>query len=299
MIDAGKVSVIVNCRNGDKYLLRALESILSQTYENLEVIFWDNQSTDNSAEIFKSIIDVRFRYFYAANLTNLYSARNAAVEKSVGELVAFLDVDDWWEPTKLAKQVDQFDSAEIGLVYSNYYRYDESSKIIKTVFKTPLPSGFLTDQLVRNYTIGLLTIVVRRSAFEYVAGFNGEYNIIGDFDFVLRVSASYKIGVVSEPLAFYRWHEENLSKTNSWQRIGELDHWALALKRDNPKIYIKHSTTIARMISYHRAVDETLSGAKAKAIMSALKTFSVKKILIIVTINLVPIKKLKSLVSWY
>jgi len=299
MIDAGKVSVIVNCRNGEKYLLQALESILSQTYENLEVIFWDNQSTDNSAKIFKSIIDVRFRYFYAPNLTNLYSARNSAVEKSVGELVAFLDVDDWWEPTKLAKQVNLFDSADVGLVYSNYYRHDESSQITKTVFKTPLPSGILTNQLIHNYTIGLLTIIVRRSAFEYVGGFTGEYNIIGDFDFVIRVSASYKIGVVSEPLAFYRWHAENLSKTNSWQRIGEFEHWALALKRDNPMIYVKNSITIARMISYHRAIDQTLSGAKAKAIMSSLRTFSVKRILIIATLNLVPIKKLKSLVSWY
>lgn len=299
MTEVGKVSVIVNCRNGEKYLLCALESILSQTYENWEVIFWDNQSTDNSAKIFKSISDVRFRYFYAPNLTNLYSARNYAIEKSVGELIAFLDVDDWWEPSKLAKQLKLFDRADIGLVYSNYYRYDESSKSTKTVFKAPLPSGILTNQLIRNYKIGLLTIVVRRSAFEYVSGFTGEYNIIGDFDFVIRVSSRYEIGVVSEPLAFYRWHAENLSRTSSRQMARELEHWGIALKRENSSIYIENSKTIARLISYQRAVDETLSGTKVKAIMSALGTFSAKRILIIVLLNLFPITKLKSLVSWY
>ena len=297
MVETGKVSVIVNCRNGEKYLLSALESILSQSYENLEVIFWDNQSTDHSAKIFKSISDVRFRYFYAPTFTNLYSARNLAIEKSVGELIAFLDVDDWWEPFKLARQVKLFESADVGLVYSNYYRYEESSKITKTVFKAPLPSGNLTNQLIQNYQVGLLTIVVRKRAFEYVSGFTGKYNIIGDFDFVIRISSNYKIGVVSEPLAFYRWHDENLSKTNTGQTVAEFEDWKITIEKDNPAIYIENSTSIARLISYHRAVDETLSGTKIKAIMSAFRTFSAQKIIIILVFNLVPVTKLKKLLG--
>ena len=60
MSNQSLVSVIINCFNGDKYLQQALDSIIAQTYENLEVIFWDNQSTDKSAEIFKSYKDLRF-----------------------------------------------------------------------------------------------------------------------------------------------------------------------------------------------------------------------------------------------
>ena len=79
------VSVIMNCFNGEQYLSQAVKSVLDQDYDNFEVIFWDNQSTDNSASIFKSFNDKRLKYFYANKHTNLYEARNHAIEKSNGE----------------------------------------------------------------------------------------------------------------------------------------------------------------------------------------------------------------------
>jgi len=91
----------MNAFNGEKYLREALDSVLKQSYANWELIFWDNQSTDKSSEIFLSYDDDRLKYFYAPSHTPLYEARNYAVEKSEGEFLAFLDVDDWWLPTKL------------------------------------------------------------------------------------------------------------------------------------------------------------------------------------------------------
>ena len=91
------VSVIINCFNGEKYLSEAINSVLLQTYKNWELIFWDNQSSDRSAEIALSYDDPRIKYFYASKHTLLYEARNQAIEKSKGEFIAFLDVDDWWE----------------------------------------------------------------------------------------------------------------------------------------------------------------------------------------------------------
>ena len=71
------VSVIINCFNGEKYLLEALDSVITQTYNNWEIIFWDNQSTDKSAEIFKSYKDSRLKYYYASSHADiLYEARN-------------------------------------------------------------------------------------------------------------------------------------------------------------------------------------------------------------------------------
>ena len=64
MSDQPLVSIIINCFNGEKYIRKALDSVLTQTYENWEIIFWDNQSKDKSAEIFKSYDDKRFKYFY-------------------------------------------------------------------------------------------------------------------------------------------------------------------------------------------------------------------------------------------
>ncbi len=97
------VSVIMNCFNGEQYLREAIDSVIAQTYQNWELIFYDNQSIDNSAEIFKTYNDKRLRYFYASNHTLLYEARNNAIQYASGYFLAFLDVDDWWDPLKLEK----------------------------------------------------------------------------------------------------------------------------------------------------------------------------------------------------
>ena len=115
------VSIIVNCYNGDKYLSEALDSILNQTYKNWELIFWDNQSNDKSAEIFKSHKDSRFKYYCANEHTSLYKARNLAIEKSNGDFIAFLDTDDLWNENKLQLQMPYFNDSKVGLVFSNLW----------------------------------------------------------------------------------------------------------------------------------------------------------------------------------
>ena len=84
-----KVSIIMNCYNGEEYLREAINSVIAQTYENWELIFWDNRSTDNSAQIFQEFKDIRFRYFLAPSHTLLYEARSMAMQKVSGEYIAF------------------------------------------------------------------------------------------------------------------------------------------------------------------------------------------------------------------
>ena len=102
------VSIIMSCFNGEKYLSKALESIIDQEYQNWELIFWDNQSNDNSSIIFKKYDDERFKYFYAESHTYVSEARTKAIKNANGEILAFLDVDDWWEKNKLSNQIELF-----------------------------------------------------------------------------------------------------------------------------------------------------------------------------------------------
>ena len=102
------VSIIMNCFNGEKYLIESLKSIQNQNYKNWELIFWDNKSTDRSKTIFKKFKDKRFKYYYAKKFTNLYTARNLAIKKAKGKILTFLDVDDLWTSNKLLKQVNFF-----------------------------------------------------------------------------------------------------------------------------------------------------------------------------------------------
>jgi len=139
----------MNCYNGEKYLQEALDSVIAQTYQNWEIIFWDNQSTDSSAEILQSNDDVRLKYFSAPKHTNLSEARNFAIKQASGEFYAFLDVDDWWDTKKLEKQIPFFDDAEVGLVYGNYWYVDEINSIQYPLYRNALPSGYVTDALLK------------------------------------------------------------------------------------------------------------------------------------------------------
>ena len=228
------ISILVNCFNGEKFLDQALNSIIRQTYENLEVIFWDNQSTDNSAKIFsKYLKDKRFKYYLSSRHTTQYTARSEAMGKARGELVAFLDVDDYWDSDKLSKQVQLFDDKKIGLVYSNFYWKDELNGKEYAAYKVDLPSGYIVKNLLLKYRVGLLTIMIRRSAYNSLSkGFDSQYNVIGDFDLIMRMSLDYKFSYVAEPLAFCRWHGGNMQITHKNEYFSELKNWILIMSKD-------------------------------------------------------------------
>ena len=156
------VSIIMNCHNGQTYLGQALKSIIGQNYKNWELIFWDNKSSDRSAEIFKSIKDKRLKYFYSEKKTVLYKARNLAIKKARGQFLAFLDVDDFWRKDKLSKQLIKFKNKKIGLVYSNFFKYyGKNNK--KIAHNHKLPEGKVTKKIIKDYSVGMLTIIVRKS----------------------------------------------------------------------------------------------------------------------------------------
>ena len=84
------VSIMMNCYNGEKYLREAIESVLAQTFQNWELIFWDNQSTDQSANIFKSYKDPRLKYFLSPEHTDLGGGRAKAFQHLKGEFIAMM-----------------------------------------------------------------------------------------------------------------------------------------------------------------------------------------------------------------
>src|ERR1035441_6876343 len=91
-----RVSVVMNGFNGERYLRAAIDSVVAQTFQDWELIFWDNASTDGSAEIVRSYGDARLRYFRGERTVPLGAARKLALEKVRGEWIGFLDTDDLW-----------------------------------------------------------------------------------------------------------------------------------------------------------------------------------------------------------
>lgn len=216
------VSILMNCFNGDRYLREAIDSVINQTYQNWELIFWDNQSTDKSKDIFFSYKDARFKYYYAVEHTTLYKARLEAEKKTSGKVIAFLDVDDWWYPEKLERQIILFEDESVGLVYSNCNLYNESQKKYKLFTYLNLPSGYVIKDLAKNYVVLLPTLCIRKEVFSLEGGFNCKYHIIGDYDLVMRIANKYRIETIQDPLSVYRIHKNSETKKYKDLQVQEL-----------------------------------------------------------------------------
>ena len=265
-------SIIVNCYNGSRFLRQSLDSIVAQTYQNWELIFWDNQSTDDSAVIFSSYIDPRFRYFYATRHTLLYEARNLAVEKSSGDLIAFLDVDDLWLPDKLAQQVQLFQDPEVGFSCTNYYIRNDLKSTQSLAYSSSLPAGRVLDVLLQHYYVGMLTLLVRRSSLKNdIAPFDPRYHIIGDYDLVIRLSAISKLAVIQQPMAVYRIHGDNESSRHRKLQAHELELWNTE-NSHNPLVSNSRSFyAVSHMIAYQKALANLFDGSKLDALRSVIK----------------------------
>lgn len=260
------ITVVMNCFNGEKYLRQAIDSVIAQTWQNWELIFWDNQSTDRSAEIFRSYSDPRMKYFYAPKHTYLYAGRNYALEKASGEFLAFLDVDDWWEPEKLARQIPMFDDPEVAIVCSNYRVVNELKGKSWIAMKAPPPAGHVLSSLCADYFVALLTLMVRRAALQGLDHvFDSRFHVIGDFDLVLRLAARWKLACVADPIANYRIHGANETGKHRVLQISELETWVEKMAGDPVVSQELRSGDFGARLAYIKGMNELLDGRKAKA----------------------------------
>lgn len=284
------VSVIMNCFNGEKYLAEAIESVFAQSYKNWEIIFWDNQSNDKSAELFLSYRDKRLKYFYAERHDLLYEARNHAIQKACGELIAFLDVDDFWEANKLFLQVNLFNDSKVGFSCGNYWISNESTKEKKIGLKRKIPSGKVLKNLLSCYSVGMLTLIVRKKAIDDLEQvFNPTYSIIGDFDFVIKIaSKGWHLSPIQEPIATYRLHDKNQTKISNALHELELRHWTSYKKKYCFTPWDREYRYLSNSLNYVIALNYLRSGNRRSAIKIAHEMpFGLYKIRVI-SMSLVP-----------
>lgn len=221
-----QVSIILNCFNGEKYLKDALESVVNQTYNNWELVFWDNKSNDGSKKILDLYVSEKLKYYRSNVHTSLYEARNLAVKECKGEFIAFIDADDYWEKDKLEKQIKLFENKNVGVVYGNLWIYNEKLKKKKIFSNKKLLKGIIFEKIFSNYNIGVITSVIRKKILtQNNISFENSYNHIGDFDLFIKLSKICEFDAIQEPVATYRVHGENLSLKNAEKEIAEMKKW--------------------------------------------------------------------------
>lgn len=226
------ISIVVNCYNGEKYLRDTLESIQKQKYNNWELIFWDNQSSDNSKKIFKNFNDRRFKYFYADQHTSLYQARNLACEKANGDFIAFLDCDDEWYEDFLSERETFFENDFYDYSYANSYLFFEKSnkKILHANKK--LSNGLIYDFLAKDYLVTISSLIIKKKLIKEIGPFNQEFNIIGDFDFVMKISKTKQAYAIQNPLLQIRIHGNNFHDKNRKMFFREFKKWFFYQQKD-------------------------------------------------------------------
>lgn len=252
------VSVIMNCRNAQEYLKEAIESVYAQSYPYWEIIFWDNASTDSSADIAKSY-STKLRYYRNTQYSALGSARNQALQEARGEYIAFLDCDDQWLPQKLLKQVNLMQElSEINFIYSNYFRLimpQTNSPVL--ALKGHQPEGDVFKSFLYNYPVNLQTVMLRTSAiYESGVKFDDTLEVSEEFDFFMRILFTSKALYINEPLAIYRLHQNMSSQKLIHKYPDEMSYVLNKLKNLNGFIkqkYIKEIKYYEAKIGYSHA----------------------------------------------
>jgi len=217
-------SVIMNCYNCDKYLKVALESVLFQSYTNLEIIFWDNQSNDKSASIVKSYKDKRIHYFLAKKFTPLGEARNLAINKARGKWIAFLDCDDIWDLNKLFNirteiQYSRYDN--LALIYSKSYFIDHKNDIISN--KSYIISGNIyKDLLIKGNFIVFSSIIIKRDILISSGKINANLQYCPDYELLLKITKYFNTVGINKYLTLYRVHNESITSTKLFENNTEV-----------------------------------------------------------------------------
>lgn len=205
-----KVSVIIPTYNRCKYLNFAIQSVLHQTYANWELLVIDDGSSDDTSSVIQEYIgkDKRIRSFRLKN-GGVARARSVGIKEAKGEYVAFLDDDDYYLPHKLELQVNYLEkNPQHIFVYGQADYVDSQGNYIKTVPGNPVRTY---GELIQESVIFPTTIMVRRSAFEEFGYFRSSLKTCEDYDMWLRIARKYPFAFISEPVAKYRRHRNNVT----------------------------------------------------------------------------------------
>lgn len=251
------VSVIINCLNGERYLPAALDCLKGQTFQDFEIIFWDNGSIDGSADIAQAY-GPRLKYFKSKQTVTLGEARNMAIAQSCGKYIAFLDCDDLWRPGKLQKQVDLFErNDKLGLVCTDT-EICKGKKFLHNLFTLAKPArGNAFGQLMVRQWISMSSAMVSKVALDSIAAkaqavtpvkddewFDVSLNVCEEADVFYRIAHDWEIDYIDEPLTVWRIHDSN----TTFEKFGQFAEETIRIINKHRKLYPGYDKEYADII---------------------------------------------------
>jgi len=233
-----KVSVIIPVYNVEQYVAQTLESVLAQTYTNLEIIIVDDESPDRSIDICRRYSDPRIQIIQQKN-RGLAGARNTGIRQATGDYIALLDSDDLWLPNKIQRQVDHLESSpQVGVSFCRSAFIDDSGKPLGT-YQMPRLKDITAPYLMCRNPIGNGSApMIRREVFEAIAFTSDRYGVTEKFYFDdsfrqsediecwirIVIQTDWKIEGISDAMTLYRVNAGGLSanilkQLESWEQV--------------------------------------------------------------------------------
>jgi glycosyltransferase involved in cell wall biosynthesis len=197
-----RVSVIIPTYNREKLILKSIDSVLKQSFQDLEILIIDDASSDNTESVIRSFGNEKIRYFKLDKNSGQCVARNYGIGKARGEYIAFLDSDDEWLPDKLKLQIGCFEkgSGKTGAVYGGSYKRDVVNKITTFIDKKYF-RGNINDKFLEGFCPPTPSLfLVKKSVLQEVNGFDEELLTFVDLDLWLRISGKYHFDFVEDPV---------------------------------------------------------------------------------------------------
>lgn len=208
---APQVSVIIPAYNASAYLPEAIDSVLGQSFSDIEVLVIDDGSTDETEHLVRRYRSA-IKYLRQPN-RGVSSARNRGIAQSVGRYIAFLDADDTWLPHRLERQLAALqDQPNYRATYAAFTVVDESLNPLG-ISRNQRQASALEDLLLRGNVVATpSTVLCERALFELVGGFDPALSQCADWDMWVRLAAQTEFLYLDEPLVTYRQHSTNMSR---------------------------------------------------------------------------------------
>lgn len=289
-----RVSVLLTSYNHERYIRECVDSALSQTFADLEVIVIDDGSQDRSVEILRSYGD-RIRLVVNDPNRGTYGVLNQGLNLATGEYSAVLNSDDVWLPTKIARQVELMDANPQMTFCHTFGEFIDGNGSVVT--GTPMgfefprtPTGDVLHIFIANNTAIASSVLMRTQIARDIGGFDASYKNLGDWDMWVRLGEQGAIGFVDDRLTLYRVHGANtiyqIETTRSEEMRLRSDLYArreqFLAKRNTPKVRAALAHTIACLGSLH-----SITGNPKRA-----------RQLYIESLRMNP-KRMKSLIRWF
>lgn len=283
MINTALVTIVVISYNHSRFLVECLNSIQSQTYGNIELIVADDASTDNSVPVIEAWLlennRIAKKQFHQIN-TGVVQTLNECIALAQGKYIKLLAADDYLAPTCIEKSVTflEQEDQQYGMVFTDIYAVNNDSEILPdyadyNALASCGPETF-NKELLKGNRIAALSVCMKLDVLKETGAYDTEF-LTEDYYRWLKIAEKYLIGYIPEKLAYYRFHDSNISKHK--QQLVEEDSFILSMRFDKTG----YNKTNINAYIIQRFIDDTLN----ERILSAFMSYRYKKLWISIALK--------------